>query len=120
MLHIRSEKPNTNDETNRDHYNLAMFMLGAGVGEINDDKDRVKLVSRVMMLGLLPSFYTIEEFADWVLSFGVVHTNSGDRSNTVIMKQVREHHEFAAKEALIVAAANRRTNGLVDYLLGEK
>lgn len=113
-LTIKSDRPNINDKTNHQHYILATLMMAAGVTIIRNDKDRAELLSRALMLDVLP--YNVEtgervpmtpqEFAQWLLTFGNVTTNASPRTAASVAKSAREAHARVAAAAVKYANTN--------------
>lgn len=89
MLHVTTDIANTTEQTNRDHYNIGMFCMVAGLGVIASDADRVTLIERLTLLDAMPSTQSRAEFAEWVLSFGTIRTNVSKQTDAQVAKRAR-------------------------------
>lgn len=100
MLHIKSDKPNTNADSNRDHYNLGVMLMAAAVGpRIDKDVQRAMILERWLLLGLITRA-ELETYAKWLLSFGTISCNISTDSNTAFLKRCRENAQRDVNRAI--------------------
>jgi len=105
-LTIKTDIPNIDDQTNNEHYNLAVLMMATGVPEIRKDSnnDLIKFVSRVALLDVFPrngtKNLTAEELISWVRKFGHIRTNANSRTDADVLKSARLRAEDAIRSVL--------------------